>query len=90
MAQKDSFERPGLDQYAVILPVYRRDWNVEKSSIETKTPIDENTNEPIKHYSSSFNIVDPDRIKIQFLYRWVIWQLSKSRRRFILLKLLDG
>jgi catechol 2,3-dioxygenase len=64
-----SYERAGLDHYAVRLPTREEIDRLKNQLIETKTPINEKTNESSNHYSSSFNTVDPDRIKIQFLYR---------------------
>jgi hypothetical protein len=52
LAQKDNFERPGLDHYAVILPAREGIERLKNHLIETKTPIDEKTNESIKHYLS--------------------------------------
>ncbi len=60
-------EQPGLDHYAIILPGREEMERLKNHLIQAKTLIDENTNESSKHYFSSFNIVDPDRIKIQFL-----------------------
>lgn len=61
------YGKPGLDHYAIILPGKEEMDRLKNHLIQTKTPIHENTNESSNHYSSSFNIVDPDRIKIQFL-----------------------
>ncbi len=65
----DNYEMPGLDHCAIILPDREAMDSLKNHLNETKTPIEEKTNESSKQYSSSLNIVDPDRIKIQFFYR---------------------
>jgi catechol 2,3-dioxygenase len=63
----NNYDKPGLDHYAIILPDDEEINRLKNRFIESKVSISKITKEPYKHYSSSFYVCDPDRIKIQFL-----------------------
>jgi catechol 2,3-dioxygenase len=63
----NNYDKPGLDHHVIILPDDEEINRLKKRFMESKVSISKITKEPYKHYSSSFYVCDPDRIKMQFL-----------------------
>jgi catechol 2,3-dioxygenase len=61
--------KPGLDHYAIILPNVDELNRLRIHFIKSEIFIDETILESDVQYPSSFYVYDPDRIKVQFLYK---------------------
>ena len=61
--------KPGLDHYAIILPNVDELNRLRNHFIKSEIFIDETILESDIQYPSSFYTYDPDRIKVQFLYK---------------------
>lgn len=61
--------KPGLDHYAIILPNVDELNRLKNHFIKSEIFVDETIIESDVQYPSSFYTYDPDRIKVQFLYK---------------------
>jgi catechol 2,3-dioxygenase len=68
-ADYNNHSKPGLDHYAIILPNVDELNRLRNHFIKSEIFIDETILESDVQYPSSFYTYDPDRIKVQFLYK---------------------